>query len=68
MTSLLILVPIAMLLVGLAIALYIWAINDGQYLDLDRESSQILFDKHDSKISKSPGNGRVREADGRITK
>jgi len=42
--SLIILIPIALVLVALAIKLFFWAVNSGQYDDLDTEASRILFD------------------------
>ena len=42
--SLIILIPIALALVAFAIKLFFWAVNNGQYDDLDAEASRILFD------------------------
>ena len=42
--SLTILIPIALILVALAIKIFFWAVNTGQYDDLDAEASRILFD------------------------
>jgi cbb3-type cytochrome oxidase maturation protein len=53
MDSLFILIPVAMIFCGLAVWAYLWAINSGQYDDLDKEAHRILFDddkpvdKHD---------------------
>ena len=44
MPSLAILIPIALLLVALALALFLWAVRSNQYDDLDRRGSDILFD------------------------
>ncbi|MFI3247494.1 MAG: cbb3-type cytochrome oxidase assembly protein CcoS [Ferrimonas sp.] len=38
------LIPIAMLFVALAIALFFWAVRSEQYADLDRAGDTILFD------------------------
>ncbi len=38
------LIPIAMLFVVLAIALFFWAVRSEQYADLDRAGDVILFD------------------------
>lgn len=43
MPSLYLLIPIALLFVGLAALLYWWAIRSGQYRDLDREADRILY-------------------------
>ena len=45
MDSLLILIPIALLFTIAAISAYLWAVNTGQYDDLDRAASDILFDE-----------------------
>ncbi len=42
--SLTILIPVALVLVGLAVKIFFWAVNNGQYDDLDAEASRILFD------------------------
>ena len=42
--SLIILIPIALLFTGLAIAALVWAVKSGQYEDLDRAAQDILFD------------------------
>ncbi|MGI3130230.1 cbb3-type cytochrome oxidase assembly protein CcoS [Halopseudomonas pachastrellae] len=47
MTVLYILVPIAIALVILAIWLFNWAVNNGQYDDLDSPAHSILFDDDD---------------------
>ncbi len=44
MPSLYLLIPIALLFVGLAASLYWWAIRSGQYRDLDREADRILYE------------------------
>lgn len=45
MTVLLFLVPISLLLVGLALAVFIWAVRSGQFEDLDTPSFDILGDE-----------------------
>ena len=44
MDSLFILIPIALVFCFLAIKLLLWAIDDGQYDDLDKEANRILMD------------------------
>ena len=44
MESLYLLIPIALIFCLLAIKLLLWAIDDGQYDDLDKEAHSILFD------------------------
>ncbi|MEZ5831770.1 MAG: cbb3-type cytochrome oxidase assembly protein CcoS [Dongiaceae bacterium] len=44
MTILLYLIPIALLLGGLGLAAFLWALRSGQYEDLDGAANRILFD------------------------
>lgn len=44
MDSLYLLIPIALLFCVIAIKLLLWAINSGQYDDLDKEAWRILAD------------------------
>ena len=44
MDSLYLLIPIALIFCVIAIRLLLWAIDDGQYEDLDKESWRILAD------------------------
>jgi len=48
MESLYFLVPCALLFIGLAIKILFWAINSGQYDNLDTEAHRILFDNEQS--------------------
>lgn len=45
MTSLLVLIPVSLLLLGLAVCTLVWAIRDGQYDDLDSPSIAVLVDE-----------------------
>lgn len=45
MTNLLLLIPIALLLGGLALAAFLWALRSGQYDDLDGAAARILNDE-----------------------
>ncbi len=57
MESLYFLVPCALVFIGLAIKVLFWAINNGQYDNLDTEAHRILFDAEKSKTHKqSPDN------------
>ncbi|MFT6430070.1 MAG: cbb3-type cytochrome oxidase maturation protein [Halopseudomonas sp.] len=47
MTALYILIPVAMVLVLAAIGIFIWAVDTGQYDDLDGPAHSILFDDED---------------------
>lgn len=44
MAALYILIPVAVVLVGLAIWIFFWAVNSGQFDDLDGPAHSILFD------------------------
>ena len=52
MESLYLLIPLALVIIIVALALLFWAINNGQYDDLDTESQRILFD--DNNIDQQP--------------
>ena len=45
MDSLYLLIPIALLFCAIAIKLLLWAIDSGQYEDLDKEAWKILADE-----------------------
>jgi len=47
MAALYILIPIAVVLVALAIWVFFWAVDSGQYDDLDGPAHSILFDEED---------------------
>ena len=44
MTILLVLIPLGVLLLGLAIGLFVWAVRNGQFEDFEGEGARILFD------------------------
>jgi cbb3-type cytochrome oxidase maturation protein len=44
MTILIYLIPVALLLGGLGLVAFLWALRSGQYEDLDGAASRILFD------------------------
>ncbi|MFZ3154568.1 cbb3-type cytochrome oxidase assembly protein CcoS [Pseudomonas sp.] len=49
MPAIYILIPVAIALVGFAIWLFFWAVDSGQYDDLDGPAHSILFDDEDPK-------------------
>lgn len=53
MTILYLLIPLTVLLLGLAIWAFIWTIRSGQYDDLEGPAHRILMDDDDPMI---PGN------------
>ncbi|MFA5494134.1 MAG: cbb3-type cytochrome oxidase assembly protein CcoS [Porticoccaceae bacterium] len=44
MVSMLFLIPLSLLLLLAAIWVLVWAVNSGQYDDIEREGERILFD------------------------
>lgn len=54
MESLYFLVPCALIFIGLAIKVLFWAINNGQYDNLDTEAHRILFDADKTQKDKTP--------------
>ena len=57
MTILYLLIPLALLLLGLAIWAFIWTIRSGQYDDMEGPAHRILMDDDDPLI---PGNEPAR--------
>ncbi|MNM74126.1 Cytochrome oxidase maturation protein cbb3-type [compost metagenome] len=49
MPALYVMIPIAILIVGVAIWILFWAVNSGQYDDMDSPAHSILFDDEDPK-------------------
>ncbi|HSC75786.1 MAG TPA: cbb3-type cytochrome oxidase assembly protein CcoS [Pseudomonadales bacterium] len=45
MQSLYLIIPIALIFCGIAVAAWLWANNSGQYDDLDREARRIFEEK-----------------------
>ena len=45
MESLYFLVPFALIFIAIAVRILFWAINNGQYDNLDTEAHRILFDE-----------------------
>ncbi|MEO1034587.1 MAG: cbb3-type cytochrome oxidase assembly protein CcoS [Pseudomonadota bacterium] len=44
MSILLLLIPLALLLLGIAVAAFFWAADNGQFDDLESEAVRILLD------------------------
>lgn len=63
MSSLVYLVPLALLLGGAALAAFLWSLRSGQYDDLEGAAARVLLDEENGLIdggSNSP-NGRERD-------
>jgi len=50
MTVLLFLIPIALMMGGLGLAAFLWALKSGQYDDMDGAAQRILFDDPADKV------------------
>jgi cbb3-type cytochrome oxidase maturation protein len=49
-----VLLPLALLIAGIALALFVWAVRTGQYDDLETPAVRILFD--DEPAGQAPQN------------
>ena len=64
MDSLYLLIPIALIFCAIAIKLLLWAINNGQYDDLDKEAWRILAD--DDPVPPAPAeNADTQQQEGK---
>ena len=54
MDSLYILIPVALIFVAIGIKLLLWAIDNGQYDDLDKEAWKILADEEPAPPATDP--------------
>jgi cbb3-type cytochrome oxidase maturation protein len=63
MTVLLFLIPIALLLGGLGLGGFLWAMRSGQFDDLDGAAQRILFDDAPAPPAERP----APKADGDLT-
>lgn len=49
MTGLTILIPVALLMGAFGLAVFFWAMRDGQFEDLDGAANRILIDEEDEE-------------------
>lgn len=61
MESLYFLIPIALVFCGVAIWLLLWAIDSGQYDDLDKEAWRVLADDDPSPAPRETTDSGARE-------
>lgn len=47
MTGLTFLIPIALIMGGIGLAVFFWAMRDGQFEDLDGAANRVLIDEED---------------------
>lgn len=50
MEAIYLLIPLALVLFGIFVWLFFWAVKHNQFEDLDREANRILFDEDSAKI------------------
>lgn len=62
MEILYLLVPIALVFLVIAIKLLFWAVNNGQYDDLDTEGYRILFDDDQPPEKPKMSDGKATQA------
>jgi len=59
-SSLVFLVPLALVLGGTALAAFLWSLRSGQYEDLDGAAERILLDDDDDALEE----GKAKDAPG----
>jgi cbb3-type cytochrome oxidase maturation protein len=60
MNVLLILVPVTLLLVGIALWAFFWAVDAGQFDDLDKPALDAILDFETPALNTEPGNAQPR--------
>lgn len=55
MSIVFVLIPLGLLLLGLAIWAFVWAVDHGQFEDLDRAGHSVLFEEADERASERDG-------------
>ncbi|AWL11956.1 hypothetical protein HMF8227_01481 [Saliniradius amylolyticus] len=63
MSIIYVLIPLAILLVAVAVMVFFWAVKSGQFDDLERHGSSILFDEDDtpSQSKRKPNDDGPRD-------
>ena len=56
MSIIYVLIPLAIIIVGIAILVFFWAVKSNQFDDLERQGYSILFD---DDIKKDPSNEQI---------
>ena len=54
MTILLLLIPLSLVLIGIAVAIFVWAVRRGQFEDLDTPAIDILRDDEHEAPRREP--------------
>lgn len=60
MDSIYVLIPVTLLLLGIAVAAYLWSVNSGQFDDLDKAARSILFEDENQDEDRSSRGGARR--------
>jgi len=55
MESMFLLIPLVVVFALVAVLVFVWAVNNGQYDDLDREAEQVLFEDDLTHTERSRG-------------
>lgn len=58
MNVLFLLIPISLIIMGIAIWLFLWAVRSGQFEDLEGPAHRILMDDDDPRI---PGKAELKD-------
>lgn len=66
MSSLVFLVPLALVLGGAALAAFLWSLRSAQYDDLDGAAERILLDEENDRISDPSNSTDGRAGDHRV--
>lgn len=61
MESLYLLIPLSLVVLAVAVAIFFWAVKSGQYDDVDREGERILFDDDLDKKTARPAKTEAQE-------
>jgi cbb3-type cytochrome oxidase maturation protein len=64
MTILLALIPLGLILLGLAVAAFVWAVRHGQFEELEGEGVRILLDEDAPASAPAPGQEPESESAG----
>jgi cbb3-type cytochrome oxidase maturation protein len=64
MDAIYLLIPITVILLIVAVAIFFWAVNSDQYSDLDKEAHRILFDKESAESCEKQSEAKLKEREG----
>lgn len=63
MASLYLLIPVSLIFCALAVAIFFWAVNSGQYDDLDGEGARLLFSDDSVEDSSGPSDSESSDVE-----